>query len=118
MDYGKIEDFLKNVETKDREILLTKNADYSNKEDGLSNFKYAAKRLGLTPYQIWAVYAGKHWDAIMAFCRDGKVESEDITLRIHDLRNYAFLLLGLLEDEANDLIERDKGPKLPGLGDE
>jgi hypothetical protein len=78
----------------------TKGADYSNGEDRLSNFKLQAKSLGLTPYQVWGVYANKHWDAVNTFIRNnGQVESEPIESRIHDIILYSYLLLGLIKDQ-------------------
>lgn len=80
------------------EINDKKGADYAGDEDALANFKDAARQLGLRSEQIWAVYAHKHWSAIMAYCGKGKVESEPIKGRVHDLILYGFLLLGLIED--------------------
>jgi hypothetical protein len=81
------------------ELMRAKGADYASKEDRLSNFKLQATRLGLTPYQVWGVYANKHWDAIMAFIRNnGQVESEPIESRIYDTIAYLNLMVGLIED--------------------
>lgn len=76
-----------------------KGNDYAGKDDALANFKSAAEQLGLTPIQVWSVYANKHWQAIMTFVRDGKLESEPIEGRILDEITYLFLLLGLLEEQ-------------------
>ena len=81
------------------ELTRSKGADYASDVDRLSNFKLNAERMGLTEYQIWGVYANKHWDAINAFIRnDGQLESEPIESRVHDIIVYSFLLLGLIED--------------------
>lgn len=80
------------------EINEKKGADYASNADALANFKNAGEDLGLTPEQIWAVYAHKHWSAIMNYIKRGKVESEPIEGRIHDAILYLFLLLGLIED--------------------
>lgn len=76
-----------------------KGKDYAGDEDALSNFKEAAQQLGTTPEKVWAVYAHKHWSAIMAYCSEGKLESEPIEMRIKDVIVYAVLLLGLVEDK-------------------
>lgn len=82
-----------------RELTRSKGKDYASDVDRLSNFKLQAERLGMTPYQIWAVYANKHWDAINAFVRNnGQLESEPIESRAHDIIVYTFLLLGLIQD--------------------
>ncbi len=74
----------------------TKGKDYAGDDDALSNFKRHAAELGLTPEQVWAVYASKHWDAIMTYVRLGHVASEPVEGRIHDAIMYLFLLLGLV----------------------
>ena len=76
-------------------------------DDALSNFKDAAYRLGLTPEQVWSVYADKHWQAIMTFCGKGQVESEPIEGRLRDVILYSFLLLGLIEEEKTLLEPSD-----------
>lgn len=83
-------------------INASKGHDYAGDDDALSNFKDAAERLGMTPYQIWGVYASKHWSAIETFIKEGDVKSEPIAGRIHDIILYGFLLLGLLEEEEID----------------
>ena len=81
------------------EINRTKGHDYAGEDDALSNFKKQAVDLGLDPKQIWGVFAGKHWSAIMTFIKEGDVKSEPIEGRIHDIILYCFLLLALIEEE-------------------
>lgn len=93
-----------------REINKTKGHDYAGDDDALRNFKEAARDLGVSPALIWAVYANKHWSAIMTYCREGKVESEGIEGRCHDAILYTFLLLGLIrEGTAPEPIPVPKG---------
>lgn len=81
-----------------------KGGEYATDSDRLANFKRNAINLGLKPEQVWAVYAGKHWDAIQTFVRDmaeGKEDrprSESIEGRIDDLIVYLLLFKGLLVD--------------------
>jgi hypothetical protein len=92
-----------------RRLRTTKGKDYSRgEEDTLSNFKRHAEALDITPFHVWAVYASKHWDAIMSFCKYGQVESEPIDGRIDDALTYLLLLKGLIEDErkAREAEER------------
>src|SRR5688572_15468284 len=80
-------------------LLKSKGADYTrHSEDRLSNFKRNAEAVGISTLQTWAVYAGKHWDAIMAFIKTGKAESEAIEGRLDDLVNYVYLLEGLITE--------------------
>lgn len=80
------------------EINNRKGHDYAGDSDALANFKRHADNLGLQPEQIWAVYASKHWDAVITYCRHGSVESEPIEGRIDDCMLYLFLLRGLVEE--------------------
>jgi hypothetical protein len=80
------------------ELNTTKGHDYAGDDDALDNFKRHAVSLGLTPEQIWAVYASKHWDAIMTYVREGNVKSEPIQGRIDDCLLYLFLLRGLVAE--------------------
>lgn len=83
------------------EINHRKGKDYAGDEDALANFKVIGKDLGLDPLKVWGVYASKHWSAVMAYVREGKVESEPIEGRLHDVILYCFLLLGLIEERKS-----------------
>jgi hypothetical protein len=86
-----------------QELTRAKGHDYASDVDRLSNFKDNARKLGMTQYQIWGVYANKHWDAVNAFIRNnGQLESEPIEARLHDIIVYSFLLLGLIEDQNKE----------------
>lgn len=85
------------------ELAVNKGGEYAPGEDRLSNFKGNAERLDLTPLDVWAVYAGKHWDAIQTYVRDQRLgvsrpRMEGIEGRFHDLIVYAVLGLALVED--------------------
>jgi hypothetical protein len=93
--------FLKEHEdliAKSVDLLKTKNKDYSTDGDPLAGFKKIAKDLGISPFQVWAVFASKHWNALTNFAKDGKVESEPIKGRIIDMINYSCLLHLLIID--------------------
>ena len=97
------EDFMgyrhKVINTEASELLNTKGKDYSANDDHFDNFKRQAEALGLKPEQVWAVYASKHWDAIMSFVRTGALASETIESRLLDLRNYLDLLAAYRSEE-------------------
>jgi hypothetical protein len=97
------------------EINRTKGHDYAGEEDALANFKRHAAELDLRPEQIWAVYAAKHWDAVITYCREGDVASEPIEGRLHDVLLYCFLLLALLEEEKQ-LAQIKAATPIPGEG--
>jgi hypothetical protein len=78
-----------------------KGADYTRGKgdlDRTDNFKMAAENNGVTPFQAWGVYFYKHVSAVWRFLKDGKVESEPIEGRIHDVINYSILLLLLVKE--------------------
>ena len=70
-------------------LATKKGGEYSGDTDRLANFRRNAEALGLDYRQIWAVYAAKHWDAVMQSIKDiaaGKVRdrAEPLEGRIHD----------------------------------
>lgn len=73
------------------ELLSCKGDDYAMGEDRLSNFKEIARMCGVTPIQVWAVYCGKHFSALMNYASKGRLESEPVEMRFVDLANYAVL---------------------------
>lgn len=98
------EDFTKLVtETLDecQTVLGIKGAAYAGSGDVTANFKRVAASLGLTPYQVWAVYAGKHVDTIFSAIKLSPVapvdKSEGLDGRIVDAINYLLLLKALLK---------------------
>ena len=84
-------------------ILTVKGKAYSGEEDVLSNFKVNAERLGLSKYQIWAVYFNKHVDSINHAIAANPVlpkdSSEGLDSRIVDVINYAVILQALLTED-------------------
>lgn len=95
----------------------TKGVEYAGETDALDNFKRHARNLDLTPEQIWAVYASKHWDAILSFCRRGhELSTEGIEGRLHDVILYAFLLLGLVKERRQqEEFQKKQGQFSSGL---
>lgn len=98
MEYKEFDLLLDQIIYKEKEIGNTKAKEYTQ-GNRLDNFKRLANELGLTSEQVWAVYFKKHVDAIMSYCKTGKVLSEDIRGRILDARVYLSLLWGLVEEK-------------------
>jgi hypothetical protein len=107
----KVFDTLQNEELK---ILSSKGADYAGNEDALRNFKINAERLGLTKYQVWAVYAMKHIDAILTTIKnnpdDPTRQAETLYGSILDARNYLGLLACLRIEDDNAKGENHELP--------
>lgn len=102
----KREFFLKLVATRQetrRRLLELKGAAYSGNDDAFNNFKKNGVLLGLTKYQIWAVYFNKHIDSILNAIKarpDSPVDkSEGLNGRIDDAINYLDLLFGMLDED-------------------
>ena len=82
-------------------VWAAKGTEYRNGGDRLANFNRTAIALGLTPLQVWGVFAQKHWDAVMNYIRTGTQGAEGIESRLVDIANYA-RLLRLLVRAAED----------------
>jgi hypothetical protein len=84
------------------EMIRAKNADYTQgtaKKDRIAAFRRIGKDINVPMTKVWAIFAQKHWGAVMKFVKDGQVESEPIDGRINDLINY-FVLLGAIVNDA------------------
>lgn len=96
------------------EILRRKNADYSQGEqrrDRIAAFKRIARDIELPVRKAWAVFAQKHWGAIMRYVKDGRVDSEPIEGRIDDMINYLVLFASIVDWE-----QRSEGSDSAGKG--
>ena len=94
-----------------KEIMDTKGRSYGGDADATSNFKEIAATTRQTKYQVWQVYAGKHWIAInKSITRDPEcpqvAECEPIEERIYDEINY-LLLLALMIKEDKGLMQKE-----------
>jgi hypothetical protein len=103
-----IKDFNTNTEELFKDcfnLLDRKGADYSGVIDRFENFKKNGERLGLTKYQVWSVYFGKHIDAIFnSIKRDPnnpQVESEPLEERFKDAICYLALAAGMLKEDKD-----------------
>lgn len=99
-DYTRLTD-----ETVDNLIKLSKlkGGEYAGDVDRLANFRRNAAALGLSMEQIWAVYAAKHWDAIMQYIKDlgngiTRERMESISGRADDLIVYMVLFKAICEE--------------------
>lgn len=86
------------------DILEKKGLAYAGDKDAFANFKRNGEKLGLTKYQIWSVYCGKHLDAIFNSIKENPNspvdKSEGLQGRIDDAVNYLELLAGMLDEEG------------------
>jgi hypothetical protein len=86
-----------------KELSRLKGGEYSGDIDRLLNFRRNAEALGLPMETVWAVYAAKHWDAVMQYVKDlntGKTRErmEPIDGRMMDLIVYLVLALAMVEE--------------------
>jgi hypothetical protein len=80
-----------------------KGGEYAGDQDRLANFRRNALALGMPMESVWAVYAAKHWDAVMQYVMDlntGKTRErmEPIEGRVNDLIVYLILFKAILEE--------------------
>lgn len=85
-------------------VLRSKGADYAGSGGNVhDNFIRNAQRLGLTKYQVWALYFNKHVDAINNSIKRSptypQVESEPLRGRIVDAINYLVRLESMVSEE-------------------
>lgn len=88
-------------------VLADKGKAYAEEGDINYNFKIIAKILGLTPFQVWAVYWLKHVVCVANAIKKNPNTPVDFTEgmegRIIDNQNYIDILTTLLEE-----LEQDK----------
>lgn len=111
------------------DLLMKKGKAYAGDEDALDNFKRNAKLLGLTPFQVWAVYFNKHIDSINNAIKQNPSnpvdQSEGLDGRIADVITYATILGCLLKEKkqnklnnAGTILEYDPNNVKPGFFNE
>lgn len=88
-----------------RKLAKLKGGEYSGDTDRLLNFRRNAEALALPMETIWAVYAAKHWDAIMQYIKDMQAGTyrerlEPISGRVDDLLVYLLLLKAMMEEHS------------------
>lgn len=87
-------------------LLQSKGEAYSGKEDSLSNFKENGRKLNMSKYQVWAIYANKHIDSInnaIKYDAYSPVDAtEGLSGRIIDAINYLVILEALLYEDNDD----------------
>jgi hypothetical protein len=86
-----------------KSLSTVKGGEYAGDTDRLANFRRNAQALGLPMETVWAVYAAKHWDAVMQFVQDlntgkDRPRSEPIVGRVDDLLVYLLLFKAILEE--------------------
>lgn len=92
-------------------IAKTKGKEYTQ-GDRLDNFKRLAQELGITSKQVLWIYLKKHLDSILHFIKEDSFGnnislSEPIESRIKDARVYLSLLRGLIEEDKNEIIQKE-----------
>lgn len=80
----------------------TKGVDYASLDDRLANFKDQAKAYGMEPMQVWLIYAGKHFDAIVRATKSNpqlpQKKGEPLSENFKDLIVYSFLGHALVKE--------------------
>ena len=97
------DDLLEEAVAQIKSLSTLKGGEYAGDTDRLANFRRNAAVLDLPMESIWAVYAAKHWDALIQFIKDknnGKTRErlEPISGRVDDLLVYLLLFKAILEE--------------------
>lgn len=84
---------------------VVKGGEYAGDEDRLANFRRNGKNLDLPMEVVWAVYAGKHWDAIQQYVKDlhqnkTRPRAESILGRADDLIVYLLLFKAMVVERG------------------
>ena len=95
----------------------SKGREYSGDEDRLANFRRNGDKLRVPKEMVWAVYASKHYDAIIQRCQDivsgrDRQVSESIDGRVDDLILY-LILYKCMEKERRDAERSHKHHSKP-----
>jgi len=87
------------VAREEADLLCSKGADYSGREDVFGNFRRIAvlSRKRISPQGAMFVLLMKHIDAIARYVFERELSAESVVSHIKDARNYLFLLLLFLE---------------------
>jgi hypothetical protein len=76
-------------------MFQTKSKDYATDQNRLSNFIDQARLYGMEPMQVWLIYAGKHFDAIVQAVKKNPQlptkKGEPLRENFKDLIVYSFL---------------------------
>ena len=88
------------------ELGQKKGGEYAGDGDRLANFRRNGLNLNLPMEVIWAIYAAKHWDALMQYISDlntgaKRPRMEPIKGRIDDLIVYLILLKCMIDERNN-----------------
>lgn len=88
-----------------KKLSTLKGGEYAGDADRLANFRRNGENLGLEMEQVWAVYAGKHWDALMQYIKDlgtktNRERMEPIAGRVDDLIVYLTLFKAMLTERG------------------
>lgn len=98
------EDVKKLMESVFQECMATREEgqkEYAHKdENALANFEEEARETGITRFQVWRVFANKHWRGVTAWIRGHRSQREDVRGRIKDLIVYLVLLWAMIDDES------------------
>jgi hypothetical protein len=87
-----------------RELEVVKGKSYATEADALANFKRIAERLGLTPWQVLAIYFNKHVDsfnnAVKANPQAPVDASESLMGRFMDMSIYIKIAYALAVEQG------------------
>lgn len=84
-------------------IGTTKGKEYARDKDRLANFKRIAEEMNIEPEKVCFIFLRKHYDAIVYYVQQGKLESEETPFgRFCDVINYFTLLYAIMMEKEDE----------------
>ena len=105
------EEFALDLQKDAFKVLTGKGKDYARDNSAFHNFETTAEFLGLRREEVLAAHLYKHFAAIFAYIREGKVETEPIRGRIIDAQNYLTFLAAMTEEKSDPVDPKWYLPK-------
>lgn len=110
--HARYEEILRESITQIQRLSVLKGGEYAGDFDRLANFRRNGSNLSLPMETIWAIYAAKHWDALMQYIQDlrsGKQRDrlESISGRVDDLLVYLILFKCMIEEREEKPAEAE-----------
>lgn len=106
-DHKRWHELIKSQVERINKLAAEKGGEYAGDVDRLANFRRNAAALGVPMELVWAVYAGKHWDAVQQYVQDlvnkkERTRAEPVSGRVDDLIVYLILFQAILEERTLD----------------
>lgn len=95
-----VEQIIEAIFNQIRKLRAAGQAEYAHDDERpFRNFEEVAEELGISREKVWAAYARKHWDGILAYIKGHRSQRESVKGRILDEILYMCLLYAMVEED-------------------